>query len=66
MDYDPSIGDFYPRKLTCIICSCTTYDHECSLIPYGEFDQEAICPECLIKMVSNHKRSEKEKRYENK
>ncbi len=55
MERDYCIGDFYPRKLQCLICNENVWDFESTLIPYGEYDQEAICAPCLIKMVSKYK-----------
>ena len=67
MDYDPSIACYLEcSRLPCLCCSKITYDFEGTLINGGDYDCEIICNDCLIRLVSNHKRSEKEKRNEYK
>lgn len=64
MDYDGSIEYFSMcRKLQCICCGESCYDFECTLIPYGsDYDQEALCNSCLVRIADPYIKEQQEKR----
>ena len=62
-EVDYCVGDFYPRKIECIVCNKKVWDFDGTILPYGsEYDCEIICNKCLIKIADPYIREQRSKK----